>query len=60
MVLRWWSRVQNGVTVVVTSSKWCYGGGHQFKIFDKDLLKEIKNKNYHEKIMKLLKLRPKQ
>jgi hypothetical protein len=32
MVLRWWSPVQNGATVVVTSSKWCYGGGHQFKM----------------------------
>jgi hypothetical protein len=41
--------VQNGVTVVLTSSKWCYSGAHQFKILDRDLLKEIKNKSYHEK-----------
>jgi hypothetical protein len=59
MVLWWWSPVQNGATVVVTSSKWCYSGAHQFKMvlrwcspvqnFDRDLLKEIKNKSYHEK-----------
>jgi len=31
-VLQWWSPVQNGVAVVVTSSKWCYSGDHKFKM----------------------------